>query len=108
MAIRLNQKTGYSRDTYNEVFGNVTPIFLAGASGLELKNKFVDGKMTNEPDKVTGEFYFPEIGVASVKFPVDMEVPTLQDMQTVELLNAEAVVIKNDVYVRAESVRVMA
>ena len=108
MAIKLKQKTGYSRDTYNEVFGNVTPIFLAGATGLELKNKFVDGKMTNEPDKVTGEFYYPEIGVASVKFPADLEVSTLQDMQPVDLLNAEAVIIKNDVYVRAESVKVKA
>ena len=107
MAIRLNQKTGYSPETYREVFADVTPVFLAGGTGLQLKNKFIDGKMTNEPDKVTGEFYFPGIGVALIKFPFDMTVPTLQDMQTVELVNAEAVVIKNDVYVRAESVKVI-
>lgn len=108
MAIRLKPKTGYSAETYVDIFGSKNPYFLSGSNGLETRNKFVDGHVTNEPEKIVGEFYYPGMGVVNVKFPANMTAPVLEDMARVEFENAEAIVIKNDVYVKADKVRVVA
>lgn len=104
MAIKLKQKTGYSEESYQQIFGNTSPIFLKGSSGFESRNKFVDGKRTLEIDKIVGEFYFPNIGVATVKFSPNLDLPNVADMQKVNLIGAQAIVIKNDVYVKAENI----
>lgn len=105
--MKLQKQSGYSESVYREIFGNNLPIFLSGSNGFESRNEFVDGQRTNKIDKIIGEFYFPKLGVVTVKFEPNTKLPDLNDLQKVQIVGAQAIVIKNDVYVKAEGIRVI-
>lgn len=105
--MKLQKKSGYSESAFREIFGNTVPVFLSGVNGFESRNKFVDGQRTEKIDKIVGEFYFPKLGVVAVKFDPNTELPELDDLQRVQIIGAQAIVIKNDVYVKAEGLKVM-
>lgn len=98
-----NQVYGYNVALFNEIFGE-NPIFSSLSVEEEIKWVYKDNKRTDEVDGFSRYFIIPGQNPFLVKFPTSQEI---EQFAEVELINPVACKVKNNVYFKAESVKII-
>lgn len=105
MRLRNNVSSGYQESTYKEVFGAKKGILLIGSGPQDViefdDNNHPTGTVLNKKIEV----YYPSLGTQVVKMPADFSFEKeTKDLSEVQLINPEACIIRNNVYVRATAI----
>lgn len=98
---------GYSSQTFDTTFGTKKGVLLKG-NGPRTVIKFdqATNKPTGEVINMKIDMYFLGMGVQEVKMPKGFSLTAdVQDMQDVELVNPQACIIGNNVYVKADGIK---
>ena len=98
-----NPVYGYNVALFNGIFGE-NPIFSSLSVEEEIKWVYKDNKRTDEVDGFSRYFIIPGQNPFLVKFPTSQEI---EQFAEVELINPVACKVKNNVYFKAESVKII-
>ncbi|MGF0082835.1 hypothetical protein [Limosilactobacillus reuteri] len=101
----FNRRNGYSKEKFQELFGEHAGYGLLG-SGLLPAFEY-DKEKHKRTNNIIGRYmdmYFQGLGVQRVKFPKDFTADEIEDMTTLKLINPQACVVNNNVYVKADGV----
>lgn len=101
----FHSRNGYTTDKFQELFGDYTSYGLLG-SGLLPAFEY-DKENHRRTNNIIGRYmdvYFQGLGVQRVKFPKDFNIDAIKDMSALKLINPQACVVNNNVYVKADGV----
>lgn len=98
-----NPVYGYNVALFHEIFGE-NSIFSSLSVEEEIKWVYKDDKRTDEVDGYSRYFIIPGQNPFLVKFPTSQEI---EQFAEVELVNPVACKVKNNVYFKAESVKIV-
>ena len=98
-----NPVYGYNVALFHEIFGE-KPIFSSLSVEEEIKWVYKDNKRTDEVDGFSRYFIISGQNPFLVKFPTSQEI---EQFAEVELINPVACKVKNNVYFKAESVKII-
>lgn len=103
--MRMSKFSGYTEALAKECLGKKGIRALVG-SGLSQQPEYVDGKPTGKIASTRLEFYLEGVGSDNVKLPSYYELdPSIKDWSLIELVNPEAIQVNNNVYFKAEGVK---
>lgn len=101
--MRIKQ-IGYSEDLFRRYFNQKGHILLG--DGLHNVFEYKDGKRTDNIIGKSLNIYYENLGVQKVKFSADYSIPQIPDLAVVNLINPEAVIVRGNIYVKADGVEI--
>lgn len=102
--MKINQTNGYSSSTAKKFINKGVPIKFVGPD-LEPKFKWEDGKRTKKIEAYETWFIQEGLPPFQVKFPQKIELPDFEAI--VDFENLEACEVRNNVYFKADDVKVI-
>lgn len=102
--MKINQTSGYSQRTAKKFITRGVPIKFVGPE-LEPKFKWEDGKRTNKIEAYETWFIQEGLPPFQVKFSKQVELPDYESI--VEFDNLQACEVRNNVYFKADGMKVV-
>lgn len=99
------QNNGYSGEFAEKCLGDNNVRLLKGA-GATKQPEYKNGQPTGEIGSTRLEIYIENVGADKVKLPADFDLDeSIKDFSLIELVNVEAIQVKNNIYFRADDIK---
>lgn len=108
--MRLNnlnrQRNGYNSETFNKDFGDRRWLATVGGGLQDVRAWDNDKKRyTDQVIAKAADLYVVGAGFQRVKFPTTFTLANITELSEVELVNPVACEVRNNVYVKADSLK---